>query len=199
MNKISISCLLFALACFISSGYGQDGVTDADRCPVYAPFFGSMGITAAIVFTVMGSAYGTAKSGVGISSMGVMHPEFAMKAIVPVIFAGAIGIYGLIQSVVLLATITEPQADSNGQMQPTYSLRRSFLGFGSGLSVGLCGLGAGMCIGIVGDAGVRAAAQQQRLYVTMIIILIFAEALALYGFIVGVVLGSAKDPGCTPQ
>lgn len=40
-----------------------------------------------------------------------------------------------------------------------------------------------MAIGIVGDAGVRANAQQPKLFVGMILILIFAEALALYGLI----------------
>lgn len=45
-----------------------------------------------------------------------------------------------------------------------------------------------MAIGIVGDAGVRATAQQPKLFVGMILILIFAEALALYGLIVGIIL-----------
>lgn len=45
-------------------------------------------------------------------------------------------------------------------------------------------------IGIVGDAGVRANAQQPKLFVGMILILIFAEALALYGLIVGIILSS---------
>ena len=48
----------------------------------------------------------------------------------------------------------------------------------------------GLAIGIVGDAGVRANAQQPRLYVGMILILIFAEALGLYGLIVGLVVAS---------
>eukprot|EP00951_Prasinocladus_malaysianus_P036659 scaffold387965_cov31-Prasinocladus_malaysianus.AAC.1 len=37
--------------------------------------------------TCMGAAYGTAKSGVGIASMGVMRPELVMKSIVPVVMA----------------------------------------------------------------------------------------------------------------
>ena len=53
----------------------------------------------------------------------------------------------------------------------------------SGLACGLAGLAAGMAIGVVGDAGVRANAQQPKLFVGMILILIFAEALALYGLI----------------
>ena len=31
--------------------------------PIYSPFFGVMGATSAMVFSAMGAAYGTAKSG----------------------------------------------------------------------------------------------------------------------------------------
>ena len=65
---------------------------------------------------------------------------------------------------------------------------RSFLDLGAGLSVGLSGLAAGFAIGIVGDAGVRGSAQQPRLFVGMILILIFAEVLGLYGLIVALIL-----------
>ena len=49
----------------------------------------------------MGAAYGTAKSGVGISSMGVMNPQLVMRNMIPVVMAGVLGIYGLIISVIL--------------------------------------------------------------------------------------------------
>jgi V-type H+-transporting ATPase proteolipid subunit len=58
------------------------------------------------------------------------------------------------------------------------------------------GLAAGMAIGIVGDAGVRAVGQQERLFVGMILILIFAEALGLYGLIVALIL-SQQSFSCT--
>lgn len=67
---------------------------------------------------------------------------------------------------------------------------RSFLHLGAGLSVGLSGLAAGFAIGIVGDAGVRGTAQQPRLFVGMILILIFAEVLGLYGLIVALILST---------
>jgi len=50
-----------------------------------------------------------------------------------------------------------------------------------------------MAIGIVGDAGVRANGQQQKLFVGMILILIFAEALGLYGLIVALILSQQKQ------
>ncbi len=52
-------------------------------------------------FSDIGAAYGTAKSGVGIASMGVMHPGLVMKNIIPVVMAGVLGIYGLIVAVII--------------------------------------------------------------------------------------------------
>jgi len=52
-------------------------------------------------FAGFGAAYGTAKAGVGIASMGVMRPELVMKSIVPVVMAGVLGIYGLIVAVII--------------------------------------------------------------------------------------------------
>ena len=54
-----------------------------------------------VLMAGMGAAYGTAKSGVGIASMGVMRPELVMKSIVPVVMAGVLGIYGLIIAVII--------------------------------------------------------------------------------------------------
>ena len=61
----------------------------------------------------------------------------------------------------------------------------------SGLCCGLSSLGAGIAIGIAGNAGVRALGQQERLFVGMMLILIFSEALGLYGLIVSLILSSA--------
>lgn len=145
-----------------------------------------MGVTSALVFANLGAAYGTAKSGVGIASMGVMNPQLVMRNIIPVVMAGVLGIYGLIVAVILNQNIT-PDG---------YSLYNGFAHLGAGLSCGLSGLAAGMAIGIVGDAGVRANGQQPKLFVGMILILIFAEALGLYGLIVAIIL-SQQNQECT--
>lgn len=56
-----------------------------------------------------------------------------------------------------------------------------FMHLACGLSVGLTGLAAGYAIGIVGDMGVRSYMQQSRIFVGMVLILIFGEVLGLYG------------------
>ncbi|KIY52379.1 V-type ATPase [Fistulina hepatica ATCC 64428] len=151
----------------------------SDLCPVYAPFFSAMGCTSAIVFTCIGASYGTAKSGVGISAMSVLRPDLMMRCVVPVVMAGIIAIYGLVVSVLIA-----------GDLSFEMSLAQGFVQLGAGLSVGLAGLAAGFAIGIVGDAGVRGTAQQPRLYVGMILILIFAEVLGLYGLIVALIMNT---------
>ena len=72
----------------------------------------------------------------------------------------------------------------------TYSYYDGFKHLAAGLCVGLCSLGAGVAIGIAGDAGVRALGKQNRLFVGMMLILIFAEALGLYGLIISLILAS---------
>ncbi|KAH9426157.1 V-type proton ATPase 16 kDa proteolipid subunit [Dermatophagoides pteronyssinus] len=150
--------------------------------PIYGPFFGIMGCASAMIFSSMGAAYGTAKSGIGISSMAVMRPDLIMKSIIPVVMAGIIAIYGLVVAA-LIANNIKPGGKAGG-----YSLFNGFLHMGSGLSVGFAGLAAGYAIGLVGDAGVRGTSQQPRLFVGMILVLIFAEVLGLYGLIVALVL-----------
>merc|ERR1711962_621475 len=103
--------------------------------------------------------------------MSVMRPELIMKSIILVVVA------------VLIA----------GKLTSTgYTLFHGFLHLGAGLAVGLSALAAGYAIGIVGDAGVRGTAQQPRLFVGMILILIFAEVLGLYGLIVAIYLYAKK-------
>ena len=77
-------------------------------------FFGHLGVALALglssnlflyfLITIidLGAAYGTAKAGSGIASMGVLKPDLILKSIVPIVMAGILGIYGLIISVILL-------------------------------------------------------------------------------------------------
>eukprot|EP00324_Dicrateria_rotunda_P004167 CAMPEP_0206163464 /NCGR_PEP_ID=MMETSP1474-20131121/11427_1 /ASSEMBLY_ACC=CAM_ASM_001110 /TAXON_ID=97495 /ORGANISM="Imantonia sp., Strain RCC918" /LENGTH=167 /DNA_ID=CAMNT_0053565971 /DNA_START=32 /DNA_END=535 /DNA_ORIENTATION=- len=150
-----------------------------------SPLFGFMGAAIALIFSNIGAAYGTGKSGMGISALGVTKPELVMKSIVPVVMAGVLGIYGLIIAVIIANAVTGVEAG-----MPSYSQFSAMAHFGGGLACGLSGLAAGMAIGIVGDGMARAAAEQPKLFVGMVLILIFAEALGLYGLIVGLILAS---------
>merc|ERR1712232_162414 len=81
--------------------------------------------------------------------------------------AGVLGIYGLITAVIINGKL-----DAQG-----YSSYSGYAHLAAGLTVGMSSLAAGLAIGIVG----------------IILILIFAEALGLYGLIVGLVVASTAD------
>jgi len=112
-------------------------------------FFGFIGVACALVFANLGASYGTAKSGVGISSMGVLKPDLIMRSIIPVVMAGILGIYGMIVAVILGQKISKT----------SYTYFEGYSHLAAGLCCGLSSLAAGLAIGIVGDAGVRANAQ----------------------------------------
>lgn len=151
----------------------------SEENPIYGTFIGVLGVVASIVLTSFGAAYGTAKSGTSIANTAPMRPDLVMKSIIPVVMAGIIGIYGLVISILLVGPI---------EVASDYPLYYGFLALGAGLSVGIAGMAAGMAIGKVGDSGVRFSAMEPRLFVGMILVLIFAEVLALYGLIVSIYL-----------
>mmetsp|Transcript_65534 Transcript_65534/g.116819 ORF Transcript_65534/g.116819 Transcript_65534/m.116819 type:complete len:177 (-) Transcript_65534:49-579(-) len=166
--------------------YAASMLLDQFTCDPTSTFFGFMGMTSAVTLANLGAAYGTAKSGVGIMSMSVMRPDLMMRSLIPVVMAGVLGIYGLITAIMLNTKIDE---------EGKYPAYLGYAHFGAGLTVGFSSLAAGLCIGIVGDAGVRANAQQSKVFVGMILILIFGEALGLYGLIIGLIVAqkTGKD------
>lgn len=167
-----------------------------------------------------GAAYGTAKSGIGIAGVGTFRPDLIMKvgpgclasshtiahatqSLIPVVMAGIIAVYALVVSVLLAQDINPPPKGD-------YSLFSGALHLACGLSVGLTGLAAGYAIGIVGDTvrcsardsirraqltsatqGVRSYMQQSRIFVGMVLILIFGEVLGLYGYVYASLLARA--------
>eukprot|EP00758_Cryptobia_borreli_P006711 Tbor_TRINITY_DN5194_c1_g10::TRINITY_DN5194_c1_g10_i1::g.26188::m.26188/K02155/ATPeV0C, ATP6L; V-type H+-transporting ATPase 16kDa proteolipid subunit len=150
--------------------------------PPSAGLFGALGACSALVFANLGSAYGAAKAGVGVAHLGTSSPDKIMRGIVPVVMAGILGIYGLIVAVIINNNIKTENY--------SYSSFAAFMHLGAGLAAGLSALAAGLAIGIVGDTAVRAYGKQDAIFVAMILMLIFAEALGLYGLIIALLMNN---------
>ncbi|TFK24993.1 vacuolar ATP synthase proteolipid subunit [Coprinopsis marcescibilis] len=155
-------------------------------CPPFAPFFGFAGVASAMIFSTVGAAFGTSKSGIGISGLGQFRPELIMKSLIPVVMSGIIAVYGLVVSVLIAGNLTT-----------NYSLFAGFVHLGAGLACGFTGMAAGYAIGHVGDACVRAYVHESKIFVGMVLILIFAEVLGLYGLIVALIMNTKVSSGIT--
>lgn len=95
-----------------------------------ATFMGYLGVAFSITFSNLGSALGISKAGIGISSMGVLKPEKIVRALISVIMAGILGIYGLVVCVLLVGKI---KTDGN------YTYYSGFAHLASGMINGLSG------------------------------------------------------------
>lgn len=110
----------------------------------------------------------------------VMRPDMIMKSIIPVVrFLHSEESYELRSWLEFWASTASSQRWGgisgcrllaeviiNGKMDAAnYSAYSGYAHLGAGLTVGMSSLAAGLAIGIVGDAGVRANAQQPRLFV----------------------------------
>ena len=144
-------------------------------------FFGWMGVSLALTLANMGTAYGTAKSGMGIASMSVTRPHLAFKSLVPIIMAGILSIYGLIISVLLSQRVKVGD-------KTDFNKGAAFKQMGAGLACGISCIGSGYAIGLVGEYAVRFFGMNEAIFVAIILIMIFAEVIGLYGMIVAIIM-----------
>jgi V-type H+-transporting ATPase proteolipid subunit len=157
----------------------------------------------------VGAAAGTAKAGVSIMQCGIKSPDQVWRNLIPVVMAGVNGIYGLITSIVLVGAIAHP---GDGGVN-RYSLYTGAAHLAAGLCCGISGLVSGFCIGIAGDAAINACGTydveskrrtgggsmmrgggksksggNEKLFVAMVLIQVFAGNIALFGLISSIIL-----------
>jgi V-type H+-transporting ATPase 16kDa proteolipid subunit len=167
------------------------------------------------IFPDVGAAIGTARAGSGIMQSGIKSPELVWRNLIPIVMAGVNGIYGLITSIVILGSISSP-GDGGYNRYSLYTgcahlaagLCCGLSGLGSGACIGVAGDAAIMACGAYdvnskksvgrGRGGARArqggvpdkkkSGGNERLFVAMVLIQVFAGNIALYGLIASIIL-----------
>jgi V/A-type H+-transporting ATPase subunit K len=93
---------------------------------------------------------------------------------------GAVVVFVVAPSV--SASTPQPQVATSGAYD------RLGLALGAGISVGLAALGAGLAISAAGTAAISALAEKPETFFRSFLVVALAEALAIYGLIMGILL-----------
>ncbi|KAK2196334.1 bifunctional F-V-ATP synthase subunit C superfamily/V-ATPase proteolipid subunit/V-ATPase proteolipid subunit C-like domain [Babesia duncani] len=147
--------------------------------------------------SILGAAWGIFLCGPSIMGSSVKAPRITVKNLISVLFCEAVGIYGLIISVLLITAsrrftgVTKPldmAADATLTNEYFNEVFRGYSLFAIGMIVGFSNLSCGISVGVVGSACALADAQRPQLFVKILMVEIFASVIGLFGVIVGVIL-----------
>ena len=100
---------------------------------------------------------------------------------------------GLIQILIALVaflSINSLIPFAAAQTDTTDASSVGFLALGAAFSVGLGAIGGGIALKTVGTAAISALTEREGSFGQILVLVVFAETLAVYGFIIGILLWS---------
>ncbi len=148
------------------------------------------GIAIGLGFSVIGAAWGIWLTGSSLVGAAVKAPRIRSKNLVSVIFCEATAIYGVILAIILLEKVAPPK-DKVTSLPEDWDWATFYYAayavFWSGCSVGFTNIASGISVGIAGSSCALSDAQDESLFVKILIVEIFASALGIFGIIVGII------------
>ncbi|MFX1403191.1 MAG: hypothetical protein ACFE9D_01790 [Promethearchaeota archaeon] len=137
----------------------------------------ALGAGLAIGLACIGAGIGIAKAGSAMATSTAAAPQTFSKALVSVVLAEALAIYGLLTSFMLLMRI-----------ESAANIGQGLIAIAAGLGIGLAALGAGIGISQTGAALNKALVIAPESFSKGLVGVVLAEALGIYGLLASFML-----------
>jgi V-type H+-transporting ATPase proteolipid subunit len=113
-----------------------------------------------------------------MAGAGTERPEIVTRLLLAVVLAEAIGIYGLLTSIMLIGKLSTILASYEASMK----------GLTAGIVMAACGLMASIAIAYTGSAMAGAGVEKPEIVTRTLLAVVLAEALAIYGLLISIML-----------
>ena len=131
----------------------------------------------AIGLAAIGAGIGIARSGSALCESLAYRPEAFSKALVSVVLAEALSIYGLLAAFMIIMRI-----------DPMVGLAEGIMAIASGLAIGFTAIGAGIGIASAGSALCSSLAYRPEAFSKALVSVVLAEAISIYGLLVSFII-----------
>ncbi|MCR6669022.1 MAG: hypothetical protein MRT15_01985 [archaeon YNP-LCB-003-016] len=139
---------------------------------------GLLGVLLSSCVPIAGAAYGIITAGISMAGAGTERPEIVTRLLLAVVLAEAIGIYGLLTSIMLIGKLSTILASYEASMK----------GLTAGAVMAACGLMASIAIAYTGSAMAGAGVEKPEIVTRTLLAVVLAEALAIYGLLISIML-----------
>jgi V-type H+-transporting ATPase proteolipid subunit len=139
---------------------------------------GLLGVLLSSCVPIAGAAYGIITAGISMAGAGTERPEIVTRLLLAVVLAEAIGIYGLLTSIMLIGKLSTILVSYEASMK----------GLTAGAVMAACGLMASIAIAYTGSAMAGAGVEKPEIVTRTLLAVVLAEALAIYGLLISIML-----------
>jgi ATP synthase proteolipid subunit len=149
-------------------------------------FISMLAVMLAAGSSSLGAIFAIITAGTAMAGAGTERPEVLTKALISVVLAEAIAIYGLLTSFMLITKI--PIIIS---MDPVPAASASYKALTAGVVMGISSIAAGLGIGYAGSAMAGAIVEKPETFSKNVVAVVLAEAIAIYGLLISFMMIAA--------
>jgi F0F1-type ATP synthase membrane subunit c/vacuolar-type H+-ATPase subunit K len=151
------------------------------------PVLASLGAVIAAGLGALGAAIGIGYSGSAMIGTIAEKPETFSKAMISVVLAEALGIYGLLSAFMIIMRLSD-----------TLTFGQGLVMLSAGLAIGVAAIGGGIGIAKAGSSMCTAIGQAPETFSKSLVSVVLAEALAIYGLLSSFMLIMRVDQVTAP-